>query len=320
MPWLRNDASTAWRRASNSSTLSAARPSRQHLVVRARHARRLEHLVEERSSVVAPLLGEDGGLGRRRGHAGECRVMPRSVVGPKQRPRRRRSSAESSRWRRASSAPRRGRSNGTRGPVRGGRAPGAAGTSDAVGAESARAWCRCTLGVDRERARLEPAGHRTCAAPSGRPSAQRGGAERRAHVSRPIESPAGAGLFRSRPISRILSWAAIHLGPALLPGSSRLPGARRAASSPLSGVAPGGVYRAGASPRRWCALTAPFHPCRRPVRVAWAVFFLLHSPSGFPAWALPSTLPFGVRTFLATARAARLPGLRGAAYLRTAPP
>jgi uncharacterized membrane protein YczE len=40
------------------------------------------------------------------------------------------------------------------------------------------------------------------------------------------------------------------------------------------------------------------------------VFFLLHSPSGFPAWALPSTLPFGVRTFLATARVARLPGLQ----------
>jgi uncharacterized membrane protein YczE len=40
------------------------------------------------------------------------------------------------------------------------------------------------------------------------------------------------------------------------------------------------------------------------------VFFLLHSPSGFPAWALPSTLPFGVRTFLAATRAARLPGLQ----------
>jgi uncharacterized membrane protein YczE len=40
------------------------------------------------------------------------------------------------------------------------------------------------------------------------------------------------------------------------------------------------------------------------------VFFLLHSPSGFPAWALPSTLPFGVRTFLATVTAARLPGLQ----------
>ena len=85
---------------------------------------------------------------------------------------------------------------------------------------------------------------------------------------REVESPAVSGAFLSRPISRILSWAAIHLGPALPPGSSRLPGARRATSSPLSGVAPGGVYRAGASPRRWCALTAPFHPCRRPRTVA----------------------------------------------------
>jgi uncharacterized membrane protein YczE len=40
------------------------------------------------------------------------------------------------------------------------------------------------------------------------------------------------------------------------------------------------------------------------------VFFLLHSPSGFPAWALPSTLPFGVRTFLAIMTIARLPGLQ----------
>ena len=40
------------------------------------------------------------------------------------------------------------------------------------------------------------------------------------------------------------------------------------------------------------------------------MFFLLHSPSGFPAWALPSTLPFGVRTFLATTWVARLPGLQ----------
>src|SRR6478736_3526557 len=123
-------------------------------------------------------------------------------------------------------------------------------------------------------------------------------------------APPRRGSSVSRPVSRILSWAAIHLGPALPPGSSRLPGARRVASSPLSGVAPGGVYRAGASPRRWCALTAPFHPCRRPRAAAWAVFFLLHSPSGFPAWELPSTLPFGVRTFLAATGAARLPGLQ----------
>ena len=40
-----------------------------------------------------------------------------------------------------------------------------------------------------------------------------------------------------------------------------LPGARRAGSSLLLGVAPDGVWPAAASPRRWCALTAPFHPC-----------------------------------------------------------
>src|SRR5437773_11504083 len=31
----------------------------------------------------------------------------------------------------------------------------------------------------------------------------------------------------------------------------------------LLGLAPGGVCLAAASPRRRCALTAPFHPCRR---------------------------------------------------------
>ena len=41
---------------------------------------------------------------------------------------------------------------------------------------------------------------------------------------------------------------------------------------------------------------------------ASAVSFLLHSPSGFPAWELPSTLPSGVRTFL-MARAMQLPSL-----------
>jgi len=35
----------------------------------------------------------------------------------------------------------------------------------------------------------------------------------------------------------------------------------------LLGLASGGVYPAAASPRRWCALTAPFHPCLRAVHV-----------------------------------------------------
>ena len=40
-----------------------------------------------------------------------------------------------------------------------------------------------------------------------------------------------------------------------------LPGPRRAGSSVLLGLAPGGVCLAAASPRRRCALTAPFHLC-----------------------------------------------------------
>jgi hypothetical protein len=81
----------------------------------------------------------------------------------------------------------------------------------------------------------------------------------------------------SRPVSRLLfpraspGVAAIHLGPALPPASCGPPGdsagpASAAASPrpvrPLFDLAPGGVYRADRSPGRWCALTAPFHPCR----------------------------------------------------------
>jgi len=66
----------------------------------------------------------------------------------------------------------------------------------------------------------------------------------------------------SRPISRVLSWAAIRLGPASPQGSSNLPGgtAGRGIAS-LFGLAPGGVCRAGRLPGSRCALTAPFHPC-----------------------------------------------------------
>ncbi len=41
-----------------------------------------------------------------------------------------------------------------------------------------------------------------------------------------------------------------------------LPGSQRAASTILFVLAPDGVYLAAASPRHWCALTAPFHPYR----------------------------------------------------------
>jgi hypothetical protein len=56
---------------------------------------------------------------------------------------------------------------------------------------------------------------------------------------------------------------------------------------------------------RW-ALTPPFHPCPLPSRNRegpLAVYSLLHFPSGYPAWALPSILPYGARTFLTSEEA-----------------
>ena len=85
----------------------------------------------------------------------------------------------------------------------------------------------------------------------------------------------------SGPVSRIpcppreRGAAAIPLGDALRRRSSNLPGclvrsedrtSRRAAASSLFGLAPDGVFQADASPRRRCALTAPFHPCLIPPR------------------------------------------------------
>ena len=85
----------------------------------------------------------------------------------------------------------------------------------------------------------------------------------------------------SGPVSRIpcppreRGAAAIPLGGALRRRSSNLPGclvrsedrtSRRAAASSLFGLAPDGVFQANASPRRRCALTAPFHPCLIPPR------------------------------------------------------
>ena len=68
--------------------------------------------------------------------------------------------------------------------------------------------------------------------------------------------------WRSRPISRVLSWTVIPLGASSPIRSSNLPGpdAGRVMRS-LFGLAPGGVCRAGPLPDSRCALTAPFHPC-----------------------------------------------------------
>src|SRR3954449_1807701 len=64
-------------------------------------------------------------------------------------------------------------------------------------------------------------------------------------------------------------------------------------------LAPDGVWLAAASPRRWWALTPPFHPYRRPLR-RWAGGGVLSVPLsvGFRPLACASVLPCGVRTFL----------------------
>ena len=136
------------------------------------------------------------------------------------------------------------------------------------------------------------------------------------------------GKWRSRPISRVLSWTVIPLGASSPIRSSNLPGdtAGRGIAS-LFGLAPGGVCRAGLLPGSRCALTAPFHPCLIPAtplptpESTWSAaptspepghvgqwrqrgdraiggIFLLHFPSARAAQALPGTVPCGARTFL----------------------
>src|SRR4051794_17573472 len=101
------------------------------------------------------------------------------------------------------------------------------------------------------------------------------------------------GLFLSESVSRILSGAAIHLcGP---------PGPRRAGSEVLLGLAPGGVCHARhvtVPPVRSYRTLSPL-PVRDSAEAApSAVCSLRHFPAGFPGWALPTAMPFGVRTFL----------------------
>ena len=102
--------------------------------------------------------------------------------------------------------------------------------------------------------RRQPCRRRTFATRGSRP--RRGGRKRRK--------------WRSRPISRVLSWTVIPLGASSPIRSSSLPGPDAgSAIRSLFGLAPGGVCHAGLLPDSRCALTAPFHPChafRRTVR------------------------------------------------------
>src|SRR3954447_5199466 len=77
---------------------------------------------------------------------------------------------------------------------------------------------------------------------------------RRPHRPGKWRSPAGAGLLGSRPVSRILS---LSSHPSERPTWTSASSLRTV----LLGLASGGVCLAAVSPRRRCALTAPFHPC-----------------------------------------------------------
>ena len=126
----------------------------------------------------------------------------------------------------------------------------------------------------------------------------------------------------------------IHLVPALLPGSSDLPGnsGGQPSNASLFGLAPGGVYLAPTVTGRTGELlphpftltrhsvSSPYTPkssledmAKRPQSPydlseeteCLAVSFLWHLPSRRRDWALPSTLSCGARTFLPLAGTAK---------------
>ena len=114
----------------------------------------------------------------------------------------------------------------------------------------------------------------------------------------------------SRPVSRVLSKAAIHLGRASPRASSDLPGsgAGHAGRSPIWSCSGWGLPCHRCCHRRGALLPHLFTLAR-----AWrAVCFLWHFPWARAPQALPGTLPCGARTFLPAA-------MSGAAAARPTP-
>ncbi len=107
------------------------------------------------------------------------------------------------------------------------------------------------------------------------------------------KTPPLAGLSLSKSISRILS---LSSHPSVRPTWT----SAGYLQTVLSGLASSGVCPAAASPRRWCALTAPFHPCRPAAHVGRRRrrFVSVALSRGFPRVDSSTTLPCDVRTFL----------------------
>src|SRR4051812_45528024 len=110
------------------------------------------------------------------------------------------------------------------------------------------------------------------------------------------------GLFLSELVSRILSGAAIHLcGP---------PGPRRAGSTVLLGLAPGGVCRARrvtVAPVRSYRTLSPLPVRDSRVAAPSAVCSLWHFPAGFPGGALLTALALWCPDFPRRHQPPRLP-------------
>ena len=90
----------------------------------------------------------------------------------------------------------------------------------------------------------------------------------------------------------------IWLGRLLPDASSALPGSTAGHRvAPLCGLAPSGVWPAGVSPRRWWALTPPFHPYQRSPclrcseRRGWRAF--APRPTRWPPGSQPPSKPPG---------------------------
>ena len=113
----------------------------------------------------------------------------------------------------------------------------------------------------------------------------------------------GEERVRSGPVSRVLSRAAIYLGPASPRASSALP--ERSAGHTMAllhAFAPEGACQAAVLPRRWWSLTPPFQLFSHPQSGQRESSFLRRFPSGYPARPLTCFLPCGARTFLMTCK------------------
>ena len=158
----------------------------------------------------------------------------------------------------------------------------------ATGAEEGPPGRICCLTTPIARAMPRPSTARRLALPASSPASRTAGPR----PARPASSAARAnrraplrGPLLSEPVSRILSGAAIHLcGP---------PGPRRAGSTVLLGLAPGGVCHARhvtAAPVRSYRTVSPLPVRDSRVAAPSAVCSLRHFPAGFPGWALLTAL------------------------------